>query len=168
MKPVPGIAIEHQPESALFACCLVAEAANDGEPGMAAVAQVIVNRASHTTRFPVTLRGVILQPWAFSSFNANDPNRARLLDLWHLDPKSYAIAEGIVVQANAGVLPDTVGPATHYCTNGLHGTLALWGHDDTDWIAQGHHPRWYSKQYIDAGLTKETATIGRQTFGVTQ
>ena len=34
-------------------------------------------------------------------------------------------------------------------------------------VAQGHHPRCYSKQYIDAGITKETATIGRQTFGVT-
>lgn len=167
MKPVPGIQIEDQPEPVLFACVLVAEAANDGEPGMGAVAQVIMNRLHRPKRFGNTIKEVILHPWAFSSFNANDPNRAKLLELWHLEPQSYAIAEQIVSMADGGSLPDTVGPATHYCTNGLHGTLALWGHDDAQRIASGHRLAWYSKQAIESGITTQTAVIGRQTFGVT-
>ena len=83
------------------------------------------------------------------------------------DPHSFAMAEFIVSEAMGESLPDTVGPANVYCTNGLHGTLPLWGHDDSDRIAAGHHPSWYSQQSIEAGVTRETATIGRQTFGVT-
>ena len=167
MKPAPGVAIENQPEPALFACLLVREAGNDGEPGMSAVAQVIMNRLHRPQRFGDTIKEVILHPWAFSCLNANDPNRAKFTDSPHLDPNSYAIAEFIVSEALGGALPNTVGPATHYCTNGLHGTLALWGFDDAEHIASGHPPRWYSKQAIAAGITKETATIGRQTFGIT-
>ena len=107
-------------------------------------------------RFPPGIRGVILQPWAFSCLLASDPNRAHFLDSPTLDPHSYAMAEFIVSEAIGGALPDTVGPATHYCTNGLHGTPALWGHDDSERIAAGHHPAWYSKQAIEAGITKQT------------
>lgn len=167
MKPAPGIPIEQQPQGALFACLLVREAANDGEPGMSAVAQVIMNRVARPKRFGDTISAVILQPWAFSCLNRNDPNREKFTRSHVLDPNSYAIAEFIVSEALGGSLPDTVGPATHYCTNGAHGTLPLWGHDDAEWIAKGHHPRWYSKQCIEEGITKETATIGRQTFGIT-
>ncbi len=151
----------------MFACCLVAEAANDGEPGMSAVAQVIVNRTKSPKRFGKTAKDVILKPWQFSSFNLSDPNRAKMLDYWHTQPQSYAKAEEIVSRASAGALNDTVGPATHYCTNGLHGTLPLWGCDDASRIAAGKSPRWHSKQCIESGTTKETAIVGRQTFGVT-
>lgn len=167
MKPAPGVPIEQQPELALFACLLVREAANDGEPGMSAVAQVVMNRLHRPKRFGDSIREVILQPWAFSCLNRNDPNRAKFLDSPTLDPNSYAIAEFVVSEAMGGALPDTVGPATHYCTNGRHGTLALWGHDDSARIASGHHMAWYSQQAIESGITTQTATIGRQTFGVT-
>ena len=167
MKPAPGIDIEHQPEPALFACLLVHEAANDGEPGMSAVAQVVMNRLHRPQRYGATLREVILQPWQFSCLNMHDPNRATFLLSAVRDPDSYAMAEFIVTEAMGGALPDTVGPANAYCTNGLHGTLPLWGFDDSARIAAGHHPAWYSKQAIESGITHETATIGRQTFGVT-
>ena len=172
VKPVPGIQLEQQPQAVLFAILLVAEAANDGEPGMGAVAQVVINRLKTPARFGRTIREVILQPWAFSSVMPSrgsyvNPLYGKLLDLYETDARSYAKAEEIVAQAMAGALADTVGPSTHYCTNGAHGTLALWGHDDAEWIAQGHHPRWYSKQCIEAGITKLCAVIGRQTFGVT-
>lgn len=167
MKPLPGIQIEDQPEAALFACLLVREAANDGEPGMSAVAQVVMNRLKRPHRYGDTIRHVILQPWQFSCLNLNDPNRARFLDSARIDPNSYAIAEFVVQEATTENLPDTVGPSNTYCTNGQHGTLPLWGHDDADRVSDGHHPAWYSKQALEQGLTQELATIGRQTFGVT-
>ena len=171
MKPAPGISIEQQPENALVPCVLVAEAANDGEDGMRAVMSVIINRVRRPHRFGATCKDVVLQPWAFSSLNGNDPNRAHLLDLWSRDPASFALAETIYVQAVAALgdsaSQSTVGPSTHYCTNGAHGTLALWGFDDSAHIAAGHPPRWYSQQCIASGVTKECSVVGRQTFGVT-
>lgn len=67
-----------------------------------------------------------------------------------------ALAEEVAAQALGGALPDTVGPATHYCT------LALWGRDDSD---KGR-PAWHSKQEIEAGHTKETARIGGHVYAV--
>lgn len=162
MKPAPGVDVTMQPVAALFACLLVNEAANDGIPGMSAVAQVVLNRLHRPKRFGQSLRDVILQPYAFSCLNRDV--RARFLDIGRFGAAAYAQAETIVEQALNGVLTNTVGDATHYCTNGAHGTLALWGYDDSDRMAAGHHPAWYSKQEIEAGNTVQTAVIGRQTF----
>ena len=167
MRPVPGLAIEQQPDNALFACLLCAEAANDGEPGMSAVAQVVMNRVRHVGRWPGTIKGVILQPWQFSCLNPNAPERDRFLTAADREPDAYAIAEFIVTEAVSGSLPDTVGPANVYCTNGAHGTLALWGFDDSAHVAAGHPPRWYSIQCIETGITHLCAVIGRQSYGVT-
>lgn len=162
MRPVPGIEVSQQPIAALFACLLVNEAANDGIPGMTAVAQVVLNRLHRPKRFGTTLRDVILQPYAFSCLNRDV--RDRFLDIDRLGAEAYRNAEAIVEQAMNNGLPDTVGDATHYCTNGLHGTLPLWDHDDTARIAAGHHPAWYSSQEIEAGNTVLIAVVGRQTF----
>lgn len=164
LKPAPGVDVEHQPVAALFACLLVNEAANDGIPGMTAVAQVVLNRVKRPRRFGVSLRDVILQPYAFSCLNRNV--RDRFLDVARFGAAAYQQAEAIVDQAMNNALPNTVGDATHYCTNGLRGTLPLWGHDDAARIAGGHHPAWYSKQEIEAGNTVQTAVVGRQTFAV--
>lgn len=164
MRPAPGVPIEKQPTAALFACLLVNEAANDGEPGMAAVAEVVLNRLHRPHRFGDTIAAVILQPWQFSCLNRDV--RERFLDVARFGADAYAEAEVIVARALTDRLVSTVGSATHYCTNGLHGTQSLWGHDDSDSIKAGHRPRWYSKQEIEAGNTYQTAVIGRQTFGV--
>ena len=58
-------------------------------------------------------------------------------------------------------------PFASACTNGAHGTLALWGFDDSAHVAAGHPPRWYSIQCIETGITHLCAVIGRQSYGVT-
>lgn len=157
MKPVPGLSVEEQPEPVVFACALCGEARGDGRPGMEAVAQVVMNRVNHRNgHFGSSAKEVLLRPWQFSCFNRNDPNRAKMLDMWHADPASYALAEAIVSEALGGALSDTVGPATHYCT------LNLWGRDDAD---KGR-AAWHSKQEIEAGHTKETARIGGHVYAV--
>lgn len=161
MKPAPGLTIEQQPEPAVYAMLLCGEARGEGEDGMRAVAQVIENRLNHPRRFGDTVKSVCLRPWQFSCFNPNDPNRAKLLSMWESDPIAYGLAEKIVAEARAGYLPDTVGPSTHYCT------VNLWGHDDSDRIATGHAPAWYSKQAIEGGITQEVVRIGHHVFGVT-
>lgn len=166
MKPAPGVEVEKQPTAALFACLLVNEAANDGEAGMSAVAQVIINRLHKPQRYGDTIAAVILQPWQFSCLNRDV--RHLFLDVERFGVPAYRTAETVVARALTGTLENTVGSATHYCTNGAHGTLPLWGHDDAEYLAAGHtHPHWYSKQMIESGQTYETATIGRQTFGCT-
>ena len=161
MKPVPGLPIEQQPDNVVLAMLLCGEARGEGIDGMNAVAQSIMNRLKRPLHFGATIKDICLKPWQYSCFNANDPNRAKMLDFWHTDPASYAMAEQVVVAATAGALADTVGPATHYVTD------AIWNHDDSDHIAAGHPPRWYSKQCLESGITKETAHIGHQHFAVT-
>lgn len=161
MKPAPGLTIEQQPEPALMAMLLCGEARGEGREGMEGVANVIYNRLAAPKRFGDTLKSVILRPWQFSCLNPNDPNRAKLLELWHNEPVAYALAEKVAAEAAAGYTPDRVGPSTHYCVS------ALWGHDDSARVAGGHHPAWYSKQCIEGGITQETARIGHHVFGVT-
>ena len=161
MKPAPGLTLEQQPEAVLFACVLCGEARGSGYDGMAAVAQSIVNRSEHPKRYGATIKAILLAPWQYSCLNQNDPNRAKMLEFWFTDPKSYAIAEDVVMKATAGALTDTVGPATHYLVE------KLWGIDDSAHIAQGHPPRWYSAQALSAGITHETARIGGHVFAVT-
>ena len=154
MKPVPGLSIEQQPEKVVCALALCGEARNQGREGMEAVMHVGVNRTlSPHKRFGATLKDVFLRPYAFSCFLPSDPNRGKLLDLWETEAPAYALAESVVEAVLAGQVPSPVGPATHYCTK------ALWGHDDSDRIASGHHPAWYSKQMIESGATLETCLL---------
>lgn len=50
-----------------------AEARSEGEPGMRAVAHVIVNRVG--PRFGENITEVVRSPWQFSAWNRGDPNR---------------------------------------------------------------------------------------------
>ena len=65
----------------LLGRCVYGEARGEGHRGMAAVASVVMNRFhDHTKRYGGTLKSVILKPWQFSCFNANDPNLDKLAD----------------------------------------------------------------------------------------
>lgn len=92
-----------------------------GEPddGKAAVAWVIVNRASRA-RWARGLLGkvgaisrVCLDPAQFSFWNADDPNSKYLASA---PPAAYAAERAIVEAILAGTLPDPTGGADHYHT----------------------------------------------------
>ena len=96
------------------------EARNQGMEGMAAVANVITNRVDidlHDDRRPdwwgEGFTEVCTKPWQFSCWNANDPNRQRLLAVTVSDPQ-YADALVLAAAAVSGRLRDRTNGATHY------------------------------------------------------
>lgn len=80
------------------------EARGEGADGMAAVAQVILNRSRHPA-FPGSVCGVIYQPSQFSFVGAR--NRAPSGRLWEQ-------ARDIAERALSGHVMDRVGTATHF------------------------------------------------------
>ncbi|AIC31325.1 cell wall hydrolase SleB-like protein (plasmid) [Rhizobium etli bv. mimosae str. IE4771] len=64
----------------ILARTIFGEAASEPDDGKEAVAQVVMNRTT-SGRYPTTVTSVCLQPWQFSCWNANDPNRAKIMSL---------------------------------------------------------------------------------------
>jgi len=91
------------------------EARGEGAEGMQAVLNVMVNRAADR-RWPSSLAGVATQPWQFSAYNENDPNRSQLEGITDADPR-FAQAVELAARAVRGELPDITGGATHYHNN---------------------------------------------------
>ena len=55
------------------------EARGEDHIGQVAVANVILNRARNKKRWSTKIADVCKQPWQFSAWNANDPNRPKML-----------------------------------------------------------------------------------------
>ena len=95
------------------------EARSEGYEGMQAVASVVLNRiASGKTWWGADIESVCLEPWQFSCWNANDPNRAKLLAVDQRDDQ-FVTALEISAQAVAGTLPDNTNGATTYKVTSL-------------------------------------------------
>lgn len=89
------------------------EARGEGRDGMEAVAAVIVNRRN-SDRYPGGFAGVCRQPLQFSCWNANDPNREKMLRLPSGDDGTWTTCLEVANRAVAGDLPDPTGGALHY------------------------------------------------------
>jgi spore germination cell wall hydrolase CwlJ-like protein len=111
----------------LMALCIWAEARNQGLEGMQAVGSVILNRASHPGWWGKDTKGVILAPMQFSWLNADDPMRAKAMDVaeyfvdrLHADcslRNAWWIAKGLLEtwpETGQPALYSNVGKATHY------------------------------------------------------
>ncbi len=96
----------------ILARTLWGEARGEGSTGMQAVANVIINRVDDG-RFGDGIIGVCQKPYQFSSWNANDPNRARLLSVTAADPQ-FSQALQIAQYAASGQLQDLTGGALYY------------------------------------------------------
>ncbi|SOD92548.1 cell wall hydrolase [Caenispirillum bisanense] len=98
-----------------------------GEPvrGQEAVAAVVLNRVARAQArggrwwWGASVTEVCLKPWQFSCWNANDPNRPRLLALTP-QTRGFAGALRIARRAVAGNLADPTDGATHYHARGIH------------------------------------------------
>lgn len=64
-------------DSDLMALCLWREARGEERMGKRGVAHVIINRQQFPSEFGHSIRSIILRPFAFSSFNENDPNHIK-------------------------------------------------------------------------------------------
>ncbi|MFG6414984.1 cell wall hydrolase [Roseateles sp. DC23W] len=89
------------------------EARGEPEDGMAAVAHVVLNRVRAQRYWGRTITAVCLKPYQFSCWNANDPNRARLLELQAGDARLQQVAQ-VVQRVQGHAYPDPTDGATHY------------------------------------------------------
>jgi len=116
-SPGPGDEVD------ILARTLWGEARGESVRGMEAVAAVVMNRVAVARRrgrmwWGNSVAEVCRAPWQFSCWNANDPNRPKLMAVTSTDP-SFAVAQRIARRAVAGLLPDPTGGATHYHARGV-------------------------------------------------
>lgn len=99
------------------------EARGESVRGMEAVAGVILNRARIAEDrggfwWGRGIAEICCKPFQFSCWNANDPNRAKLLSVGSDDPH-FAIAQRIATRALRGALADPTKGADHYHADGV-------------------------------------------------
>lgn len=111
------------------------EARGQPDRGMIAVANVVMNRVADR-RWPNSARGVCLQPWQFSAWNENDPNRPKMLAVTEDDPTFRRCVE-IATAAIDATLPDVTGGADHYFTKEID--PPAWSADMTELATIGDH-----------------------------
>jgi cell wall hydrolase len=109
--------------------------------GQVAVAWVIKTRTASPRIWRATVREVCQQPWQFSCWNPNDPNRRLLLGLTAEQDATFRTCLAAAAVVLTDLAPDPTGGANHYLNLKV--------------LAQP--PRWYD-------ATKVTATLGRHTF----
>lgn len=120
-----------------------------GEPvtGLIAVMQVVMNRVADP-RWPATVPGCCLQPWQFSCWNRNDPNRALLLVI------AGALAEG---RAMPGAARRPMAEALHVADGVMTRAYRDLVFGACHYHAQGVSPNW-------ARGRKPITTIGHHLF----
>jgi spore germination cell wall hydrolase CwlJ-like protein len=72
-----------------------------------------LNRVDAGSWYGASIKDVVLKPWQFSCWNANDPNR-KVIEGLTAQQLAANGSLGIARQLIAGILPDITGGATHY------------------------------------------------------
>ena len=111
------IDLETALEDDILARTLCGEARGEGDKGMQAVANVVMNRVDRPGWWGSAVKDVCLKPYQFSCWLINDPNRSVILNLD--DGFSiYRDALAIAQQACGGTLEDITNGATSYYAKG--------------------------------------------------
>ncbi len=112
-------------DEVLLCLCVYREARGEADLGKRGVAHTVLNRVKADKFFGHDIRSVILKPWQFSSFNANDPNA----DLWPPGQNNTAWAEctEIVAKVLSGQDADITNGAVYYHDVSLNQPPAVWG-----------------------------------------
>lgn len=148
--------LRHQDEDVLLAITVWGEARGQSSLGRSAVAHVVLNRMKEKN---LSVADTVLRKWQFSCFNANDPNRHKLLDPVQSEGLgAWAVCWRAAVEAMTGQSADPTFGATHYCT------LALWNRPSVD----ASTAKWFEQPCIDGRATVETARIGNHVFAKTR
>lgn len=112
-----------------LAWTLLGEAANQGQSGMQAVGNVVLNRLA-SGRYGSTITQVVRAPQQFSAWNSgaggNNPSGR-----WPQSSTAFQNAKVIAQQLVAGQLPDNTGGAVMYWAPGM--MQATTGHADPYW-----------------------------------
>ncbi len=123
-------------ELALLMLCIWREAQNQSPLGQEAVAWVIRNRVDRG-KYGKGWIGVILKPWQFSSFNANDPMAAKLpMPLTDIAYQSCLLAAKHVYDKTSA---DPTFGATHYFADSMAANPPSWAKDFVQTTKIGQH-----------------------------
>jgi len=142
LRPAPGVPLDQQSEAVLLRCCVWSEARGESPRGQLAVAHVIRNRTIARSK---TLREVMLEPAQFSCFNADDPNRTKMLRAYELDPTGWAVADAICSLVESGDTLDPTKSSLNYYVADMPKPPS-WGRGHAGW--------------------REKVVVGRHVFGV--
>lgn len=125
----------------VLARTLWGEARGEGEEGMHAVANVILNRVATARRrggdywWGRTVMQVCQKPYQFSCWNKNDPNFPLLLRV-SLDDPQFAVAHRLAALAVMGRLHDITRGADHYHAARI---MPFWARDHAPLCRIGAH-----------------------------
>jgi spore germination cell wall hydrolase CwlJ-like protein len=161
IRPDPNVPLKDQDPVVLLALTVLGEARNQPYQGKVAVAQVVRNRMDAKGH---TVAEVVLWPWQFSCWNAEDPNRTFLEEV--VAKQAGNIEPGLwesCLQAAESALGtpreiDPTGGASHYVVAELWASSA----------AKTKNPPWYSKRCVDKGVTEFLIQIGAHVFAKTK
>lgn len=125
----------------VLARTLWGEARGEGDMGMEAVANVIINRVRVAQArggywWGDTIIAVCQKPYQFSCWNRSDANYKKLQEVTEKTDVYFATAMRIARRAVAGTLADQTGGATHYHARSITPNWAV-GQNPTKQI--GHH-----------------------------
>ena len=119
--PPPPPAIIQKAEAPLrnvdiIAAALIGEAGGEGEKGIHAVMNVIVNRSKNSSDFVRSAVHNVLKPKQFSFFNKYNEGKEDIKDIVARARKhaNWKIAERIALDGLSNKLADVTGGATHY------------------------------------------------------
>ena len=111
------------------------EARGEIHEGWIGVAWVIKNRVLNPGWWGHDPASVCLDPWQFSSWNENDPNREKLINL-PVSDSLYQSIRSIVKDVFDGITSDNTNGADAY---EVIGTGAAWAKGRTPCATIGHH-----------------------------
>ena len=114
-------------EQRILAQTILAEARGDGRAGMYAVAACIKVRAQKRN---LSFKEVCLQPWQFSCWNKNDPNRKKMVSFLKLPQARYALRLSTNMKK---INTKFIGHANHYMT------IKLWRTGKVKWAKGKKH-----------------------------
>lgn len=118
----------------IMARTIYGEARGEGQQGMQAVANVIMNRVKAGSWYGASVKDVCLKPYQFSCWNDNDVNKLIITQATDAQLKP---ARKIAEQAIAGTLQDITGGATHYYADSI--AAPYWAASMTQTAKIGHH-----------------------------
>jgi len=136
----------------IIAAALIGEAGGEGEKGMHAVMNVIVNRSRNNSDFVKAAVQTVLKPKQFSFFNKYNLGRE---DMKHIVNRAkqhanWNIAEKIALEGLSKRLPDLTDGATHYHVSSGKSKVT---------------PKWTTKELGGKSSSAViTNTIGRHSF----
>lgn len=154
IPPQPPAIIQQAPirNMDIVAATLIGEAGGEGEKGMHAVMNVIVNRAKNSPDFIKGAVQVVLKPKQFSFFNKYNAGQQKIEDIINKAKQhpNWPKALEISLAGLSRKLPDITDGATHYhVSSGPSKVRPTWSHPQVG----GNNPQ--------AVITN---TIGRHTF----